>query len=66
MLIRTLVVVVAVKGTVRLTRLLPVTEPWVTQAEPLHVWTSNAVSPRRVKVSVSLGSTGVVLLSWTL
>ena len=33
---RILVVVVEMKETVRLTSLLPVTEPWVTQAAPFH------------------------------
>ena len=50
----------AVKDTVRLTRLLPVTEPWVTQAEPFQVWTSKAVKPNKLKVMLLLGSTGAL------
>ena len=43
----------------RLTRLLPLTLPKVTQAEPFQPCTVNAVTPYRLKVSVSVGSTGL-------
>src|SRR5436190_432200 len=42
---RILLVLVAVKDTVRLTRLLPETEPSVAQAEPFQACTSKAVTP---------------------
>ena len=63
---RTRAVVVAPNDTVRLTRLLPVTEPSVIQAVPFQACTSKAVTPRCVNVSVSLGSTGLRLLSCAL
>ena len=66
MFTRILLVAMLVNDTVRLTRLLPDTEACVTHAEPFHVCTSKAVSPRRVKVIVSLGSTGEESASWTL
>ena len=51
------VVAVGLKVTVRLTRLLPVTLAALTQALPFHSWTSKAVMPYWLKVSVSVGST---------
>src|SRR5437763_10148623 len=58
MFTRILLVATLANDTVRFTRLLPVTEACVMHAEPFPVCTSKAVSPRRVKVIVSLGSTG--------
>jgi hypothetical protein len=49
-----LLVVVAVNDTVRLTRLLPATEPTVTQTVPFQAWMSNAVTrwgDRRCRVT---------------
>ena len=52
-------VVVALKLTVRLTRLLPLTVPRVTQALPIQPWTVKSVIPYPPKVMVSVGSTGL-------
>src|ERR1700675_2424844 len=51
-------VVVVVKLTVRLTRLLPLTLPSVTQEPPIQPWTAKAVTPHWLKVMVSVGSIG--------
>jgi hypothetical protein len=53
----------AVKLTVRLTRLLPVTVPNVTHAEPFQPSTLKSVVPQVPKVIVSVGSTGLERLS---
>ena len=52
--------VVAAKLTVRLTRLLPLTVPRVTQAVPFQPWTVKSVTPNWLKVRVSVGSIGLV------
>ena len=58
-LMRMRLVVKAEKLTVRLTRLLPLTLPRFTHAEPFQPCTVNAVIPYRLKVIVSVGSTGL-------
>src|SRR4051812_36155295 len=57
MLTRIRSVVVCANVTVRFTRLLPVTLPTTTHADPFHVSTVNAVRPYVVKVVASVGST---------
>src|SRR6266436_517024 len=58
---RILLVVIAVKLNFRHTLLLPVTLPpsTVTQLEPFQYCTSNAVTPYKLKVMVSVGSEGL-------
>ena len=63
MLTRMRSVLKAAKLTVRLTRLLPLTAPRVTQAAPFHPCTWKSVTPYCVKVSVAGGSTGLAKLS---
>ena len=55
MLTRMRSVVKAVKLTLRLTRLLPLTVASVTQEEPFQPWTVKAVTPYLLKVVVSVG-----------